>query len=160
MFNKRTGNSDSPKFQETIQTDNGRVNSWTWAVLAQLDEDNHKQVISYGGRVLNTAENNYTTCEIELLSVKWAIRQYRCYLYGVQVDFYTDHKPLVHLKSSKNPRERMLKWIMELEEYDITYHYRPGSENIQADVLSRIHEKVEDETLDWYVEKKRYHSCI
>ena len=48
----------------------------------------------------------------------------------------------------------MLKWIMELEEYDITYHYRPGSENIQDDVLSRIHEKVEDEILDWYVRKK------
>lgn len=51
----------------------------------------------------------------------------------------------------------MLKWILELEEYDATYFYRPGKLNVEADVLSRVAEKVEDEVevpLDWYARKK------
>ena len=125
------------------------------AVLAQLDSNGTERVICFAGRVLLDAEKNYSTSERELLAIKWAVRKFRCYLYGVQFEVYTDHKPLVHMKSSQNPSDRMLKWILELEEYNATYFYRPGNLNIQADVLSRAEERVEDESpLTWYPRNK------
>ena len=59
------------------------------------------------------------------------------------------------MKTSQSPSQRTLKWILELEEYDATYYYRPGSLNVQADVLSRVSEKWEDEVaISWYMRNK------
>jgi len=48
----------------------------------------------------------------------------------------------------------MLKWILELEEYNATYFYRPGKRNVPAEVLSRISEPMEVEPINWYVRGK------
>ena len=82
-----------------------------------------------------------TTGERELLAVRWAVRKFKCYLYGVSFDVFTDHRPLAHSKTSRNTSERMHKWIMELEEFNPTYYYRPGKYNVLADVLSRAYEE-------------------
>ena len=123
------------------------------AILVQLDEQGRERTICYAGRVLIDAEKNYTTGERELLAIKWAVKKFRCYLFGNKFEVYTDHKPITHAKNSKNPSDRMLKWILELEEYNITYHYRPGKLNVPADIMSRIDEP-DDEPIDWYVRKK------
>ncbi len=121
------------------------------AVLVQADKDGVERVVCFASRVLLQAERNYTTGERELLAVKWAVRKFRCYLYGVCFDVYTDHKPLCHIKTSQNPSDRMLKWILELEEYNASYFYRPGKLNVQADILSRIAEGPDDDTpIQWY----------
>ncbi len=125
------------------------------AVLVQVDDAGQERIVCFAGRVLLAAEKNYSASERELLAIKWAIRKFRCYMYGVAFEVFTDHKPLTHMKTCQNPSDRMLKWI--LEEYDATYFYRPGKLNVEADVLSRVAEKVEDEVevpLDWYARKK------
>ena len=122
------------------------------AVLAQLDEQGTEKVVCFAGRALNEAERRYTTGERELLAVKWAVRKFKCYVYGVSFDVFTDHKPLVHVRTSRNPSNRMIKWILELEEFNATYHFRPGKFNIPADALSRVYE--EEETLSWYERSK------
>ena len=118
-----------------------------------MDEQGRERTICYAGRVLIDAEKNYTTGERELLAIKWAVKKFRCYLFGNKFEVYTDHKPITHAKNSKNPSDRMLKWILELEEYNITYYYRPGKLNVPADIMSRIDEP-DDEPIDWYVRKK------
>jgi hypothetical protein len=127
------------------------------AILVQVDDDGIEKVVCFAGRVLLDAEKNYSASERELLAIKWAVRKFRCYLYGVAFEVFTDHKPLTHMKTCQNPSDRMLKWILELEEYNATYFYRPGKLNVEADVLSRVAEKAEDETdvpLEWYARKK------
>lgn len=79
------------------------------AILVQLDENGIERVVCFAGRVLNDAERNYTTGERELLAIKWADMKFRCYLYGVTFEVFTDHKPIIHVKTSKNPSDRMLK---------------------------------------------------
>ena len=46
-----------------------------------------------------------------------------------------------------------MKWILELEEYQIMFYYRPGKLNVVADVLSRVSEPVAQE-ITWYERKK------
>ncbi|GJZ32684.1 putative reverse transcriptase domain-containing protein [Tanacetum coccineum] len=57
------------------------------AVLMQREK-----VIAYASRQLRTHEENYTTHDLELGAVVFALRLWRHYLYGTKCVVYTDHK--------------------------------------------------------------------
>ncbi|GJR37817.1 putative reverse transcriptase domain-containing protein [Tanacetum coccineum] len=59
------------------------------AVLMQRDK-----VIAYASRQLKTHEENYTTHDLELGVMVFALRLWRHYLYGTKCVVYTDHKSL------------------------------------------------------------------
>ena len=94
--------------------------------------------IAYASRSLNKAETHYTTSEKELLAVVWATRYFRPYLYGRRFKIVTDHKPLTWVMNVKDPGSRLLRWRIQLEEYDYEIVYKRRSQNTNADALSRI----------------------
>ncbi|GKA12231.1 putative reverse transcriptase domain-containing protein [Tanacetum coccineum] len=59
------------------------------AVLMQREK-----VIAYASRQLKKHEENYTTHDLELGAVVFALRLWRNYLYGTKCTVYTDHKSL------------------------------------------------------------------
>ena len=60
------------------------------------------------------------------------------YLYGIEFELYTDHKPLDTIYSSRSkPCARIERWILRLQPYRFTVTYLPGEQNI-ADSLSRL----------------------
>ncbi|GKC51220.1 putative reverse transcriptase domain-containing protein [Tanacetum coccineum] len=52
------------------------------------------KVITYASRQLKIHENNYTTHDMELGAVVFALKIWRHYLYGMKSVIYTDHKSL------------------------------------------------------------------
>ncbi|GKD88852.1 putative reverse transcriptase domain-containing protein [Tanacetum coccineum] len=52
------------------------------------------KVIAYASRQLKTHEKNYTTHDLELGAVVFALKIWRHYLYGTKSVIYTDHKSL------------------------------------------------------------------
>ncbi|KAL4082949.1 hypothetical protein QTP88_029447 [Uroleucon formosanum] len=94
--------------------------------------------IAYASRTLNKAETNYNTTEKELLAILWAVKQFRHYVYGCKFNIVTDHKPLSWLFGVKDPGARLTRWRLQLEEYDYNIIYKPGTQNTNADALSRI----------------------
>ncbi|GKC63649.1 putative reverse transcriptase domain-containing protein [Tanacetum coccineum] len=62
------------------------------AVLMQRDK-----VIAYASRQLKTHEENYTTHDLELGAVVFALKLWRHYLYGTKCVVYTDHKSLQYI---------------------------------------------------------------
>ena len=42
------------------------------------------------------------------------------------------------LRNQKDPRGKFARWIMELEQYEYSFEYKPGVEHITPDALSRI----------------------
>ena len=102
------------------------------AVLMQKDK-----VIAYASRQLTTHEENYTTHDLELGAVVFALRIWRHYLYGTKCTVFTDHKSLQHILNQKELNMRQRRWIELLADYDCEIRYHPGKANVVADALSR-----------------------
>jgi hypothetical protein len=94
--------------------------------------------VSYFSKNFSKGESNKTTIEQELLAIYFAIKHFRPYIYGTRFIVRSDHRPLVHLFSLKDPSSRLTRIRLELEEYDFQVEHIKGAENSVADALSRI----------------------
>lgn len=94
--------------------------------------------IAFASRVLNHAERNYSTIEKELLAIVWSVKRFRPYLYGRHFTIQTDHRPLTWLHKTNSTSSRLVRWRLDLDEYNYDVVYKPGKQNTNADVLSRI----------------------
>ncbi|KAD5802711.1 hypothetical protein E3N88_14071 [Mikania micrantha] len=101
-------------------------------VLMQNDK-----VIAYASRQLKVHEKNYTTHDLELGAVVFALKIWRHYLYGTKCIIYTDHKNLQHILNQKMLNMRQRRWVELLNDYDCEIRYHPGKANVVADALSR-----------------------
>jgi hypothetical protein len=72
------------------------------------------------------------------LSIVWSVQYFRPYLFGRQFTIMTDHRPLMYLFSMRDPSSRLIKFRLQLEEYDFKVVYIKGKTNVVADALSRI----------------------
>lgn len=93
--------------------------------------------IAYTSRLLNSAEQNYSTIEKELLAIVYCMQHFRPYLYEKKFQLITDHKPLVWLHSVKDPMSRLVRWRLKLLEYEYDVIYKAGKTNLNPDALSR-----------------------
>ncbi|GJQ96587.1 putative reverse transcriptase domain-containing protein [Tanacetum coccineum] len=96
-----------------------------------------EKVIGYAYRQLRKNEENYTTHDLELGAVVFALRLWRHYLYGTKCTVYTDHKSLQYILDQKELNMRQHRWIELLSDYDCVIRYHPGKANVVADALSR-----------------------
>ncbi|KAI3717828.1 hypothetical protein L1987_69691 [Smallanthus sonchifolius] len=95
------------------------------------------KVIAYASRQLKIHEKNYTTHDLELGAVVFALKIWRHYLYGTKCEVYTDHKSLQHIFNQKELNMRQRRWVELLNDYDCNIRYHPGKANVVADALSR-----------------------
>ncbi|GJY61323.1 putative reverse transcriptase domain-containing protein [Tanacetum coccineum] len=82
-------------------------------------------------------EKNYTTHDLELGAVVFALKIWRHYLYGTKCTVFTDHKSLQHILDQKELNMRQRRWLELLSDYDCDIRYHPGKANVVADALSR-----------------------
>ncbi|GKE41812.1 putative reverse transcriptase domain-containing protein [Tanacetum coccineum] len=102
------------------------------AVLTQKEK-----VIAYASRQLKHHKENYTTHNLKLGVVMFALKIWRHYLYGTKCMVFTDHKSLQHIINQKELNMRQCCWLELLADYDCEIRYHPGKVNIVADALSR-----------------------
>ncbi|GJR29372.1 putative reverse transcriptase domain-containing protein [Tanacetum coccineum] len=102
------------------------------AVLMQREK-----VIAYASRQLKVYEKNYTTHDLELGLVVFALKIWRHYLYGTRCTVFTDHKSLQHILDQKELNMRQRHWLELLSDYDYDIRYHLGKANVVADALSR-----------------------
>ncbi|GJX19188.1 putative reverse transcriptase domain-containing protein [Tanacetum coccineum] len=102
------------------------------AVLMQREK-----VIAYASKQLKIHEKNYTTHDLELGAVVFALKIWRHYLYGTKCTVFTDHKSLQHILDQKELNMRQRRWLELLSDYDCEIRYHPLKANVVADALSR-----------------------
>lgn len=124
-----------PSFDQAFCVSTDASDNAIGAVLKQS-----QGVVEYASRILTPAERNYSTTEKECLAIVWALDKWRPYLLGRRFHVETDHKPLQWIKVAKDPRGKLARWALRLQEYDFTIQHVPGNENHLPDILSRAHE--------------------
>ncbi|GJY49859.1 reverse transcriptase domain-containing protein, partial [Tanacetum coccineum] len=107
------------------------------AVLGQR-KMKHFQPIHYASKTMTEAQIHYTTTEKEMLAVVYAFEKFRPYLVLSKSIVYTDHSALKYLMNKQDAKPRLLRWVLLLQEFDITIRDKKGSENLAADHLSRL----------------------
>ncbi|GKC16896.1 reverse transcriptase domain-containing protein [Tanacetum coccineum] len=120
------------------------------------------KVITYALRQLNIQEKNYTTHDLELGAVVFALKTWRHYLYGTKSVIYTDHKRLQHIFDQKELNMRQRRWIELFSDYECEIHYYPGKSGVKEMILAAQSEAFKQENilaerlhgLDQQMEKK------
>ena len=75
--------------------------------------------------------------DMELAAVVLALKIWRHYLYGEELEVYSDHKSLKYIFTQRDLNMRQSRWMEFLEDYHFTLHYHLGKANVVVDVLSR-----------------------
>ena len=109
------------------------------AVLEQQQEDGSYRPVYYASRKLSNVEKRYSQFEREALAVRWACQKFYLYLYGIEFELRTDHKPLVTVLGVKStpPSARIERWLLYLQQFRYVVTHISGKEN-SADALSRL----------------------
>ena len=83
----------------------------------------------------------YSVGELELLAVVWGIEQFGFYLYGKQIQLFSDHQALEPLlkrnKTNKQYSARLTRWLDRLNHFDISPKFTAGKEIKFTDFISR-----------------------
>jgi len=107
------------------------------AVLMQCDREGNTSIVSTASRVLTQTEQRYTTCEQELLGIIFALEKFRIYIYGHKILLYTDNKSLTFLNRCAITSNRVARWMLSLQQYDVELRHVKGTQNHLANVISR-----------------------
>ncbi|GJX01635.1 putative reverse transcriptase domain-containing protein [Tanacetum coccineum] len=113
-----------PKGSEDFMVYCDASNKGLGAVLMQREK-----VIAYASRQLKIHEKNYTTHDLELGSVVFALKIWRHYLYRTKCTVFTYHKSLQHILDQKELNMRQHRWLELLSDYDCEIRYHPGKAN-------------------------------
>nr|KYP33066.1 Retrovirus-related Pol polyprotein from transposon 17.6 [Cajanus cajan] len=95
-----------------------------------------RRVVAYATRQLRAHEKNYSTHDLELAAIAFALKIWRHYVYGGKFDVFSDHKSLKYLFDQRELNMRQRRWMEFLKDYDFELHYHPGKANVVADALS------------------------
>lgn len=111
------------------------------AVLYQETDDNVEKPISYFSKKLDKHQKNYSTIEKECFALLSALQHFDVYLNPTvhPILVYTDHNPLTFIHKMRNKNQRLTRWSLLLQEYDVIVKHIKGKDNVIADALSRTY---------------------
>jgi len=125
-----------PDLETVLETDSSGYA--TGAVLSQFGKDGILRPCAYFSRKSSAHECNYEIHDKELLAVIRALEEWDAELRSVKsFRVITDHKNLEYFMKPRMLNERQMRWSLLLGRYNMEILYRPGKQNIRADVLSR-----------------------
>lgn len=110
------------------------------AVLLQENVEGVDHPVSYYSKKFNRCQRNYSTIEKETLALVLALQHFEVYLGSAAgpVVVYTDHNPLTFLSKMKNKNQRLLRWSLFLQQFNLDIKHIKGKYNVIADSLSRV----------------------
>ena len=113
------------------------------AVLSQRFVDGTEKPVAFASRSLAPVEKRYAQLNKEALAIVFGVKKFNQYLLGRRFTIQSDHKPLQHILHETKPvptlaSARIKRWALTLSAYDYRVEFKPGSQNSNADALSRL----------------------
>ncbi|GFW62270.1 transposon Tf2-9 polyprotein [Trichonephila clavipes] len=102
--------------------------------------DSELQPLAFFSRKLTSSEKSYSAYDRELIAIYSAIRHFRYMLEARDFTVLTDHKPLTYAFRQKSDKcsPRQIRQLDFISQFTTNIVHIPGSDNIAADVLSRV----------------------
>ena len=102
------------------------------AVVLQEDNNRTDHPVCYFSKKFNKHQKNYSTIEKECLALILAIQQFEVYLTSSTspIVVFSDHNPLSFLHKLKNKNQRLLRWSLLLQEFNLDIRHIKGKDNI------------------------------
>lgn len=107
------------------------------AILKQIQQDGKEKPVAYFSKKLNAAQKKKKAIYLECLAITEAVRYWQYWLIGKSFTVYTDHKPLENMNLKSRTDEDLGDMTYYLSQYDFKIKYAPGTQNLEADCLSR-----------------------
>eukprot|EP00116_Pleurobrachia_bachei_P003053 sb/3463315/ len=122
------------------------------ACLSQEQGDETKP-IAYASKCLGPSEIKWAVFRKEFYAIYFFVNKFRWYLFGRKFTVNTDHKGLTFERAlnKRTSHDVLLRWALELSTFEFDIIYKKGSENNNADMLSRL-PHTSDEYYDFFVE--------
>jgi len=111
------------------------------AVLYHILDEGALQPVMYVSKAFSDSQRKWSTFEKEFHAAVFAVTRLHEYLAGREFFLFTDHKPVVQFLLKSTPTittPRILRGLLILGSYALKPIYRPGSQNCDADNLSRL----------------------
>lgn len=99
-----------------------------------------RHYLAFISRKLRCHERSYYTTEIEALAIVYALQEWKKILIGHRVIVRTDYRALIFMMTTDMASERVTRWPLFSQQFDIVIHHKPGNSNVLADTLSRFPE--------------------
>ena len=127
-----------PQFTTILSTDASDVG--IGGVLSQVQFG--KEIpIAFGHHTLSPRERGWAVNEREAFAAMYFCEYFEKFLLGRPFTLRSDHQALAGLlRTATNKRQssKFGRWIERLSEFNYTFEYRKGTENIVPDALSRL----------------------
>lgn len=112
-------------------------------MLSHRLDDGSEKPVAFSSRSLAPAEKRYAQLDKEALAIIFGVKKFHQFLHGRNFTIVSDHKPLQHLFGEAKPvpvlaSARIKRWALILSAYGYKVEYKPGAQNSNADVLSRL----------------------
>ena len=108
------------------------------SALLQEDDEGVDHPIAFYSKKFNPAQTRYATVEKELLSIILSLKHFHYYLMSSsEIIVYCDHKPLQYIHSFSFKNQRLTRWSLYLQNFNISVVHVKGTSNVLADYLSR-----------------------
>lgn len=130
-----------------IHTD---ASDYTIGVVLGHKDNSIENAIYFISKNLQRPELIYTVTEKELLAVAYALNKFRHYVTGYQIFFHIDHAAIRYLMNKPTISGRLARWLLLLQEFDITIIDKPGRANVIVDFLSRLQSTTSLKVIDDY----------
>ena len=127
------------------------------AVLSQKQDDDKYHLVTYASWELKGGEKKYHSSKLEFLALKWAMTdQFKEYLRYRPFTVRTDNNPLTYVITTPNLDVIGHWWVAAMAGYNMTIKYLKGTDNKVADLMSRVHECLDPETVTILLNHAQY----
>jgi len=83
-------------------------------------------------------ELNYTVTKKEILAIIHVVNKFRHYITSYEVFLHTDHSAIRYLMNKPITDGKVIRWLLLLQEFNLTVLDGTGKENQVADYFSRL----------------------
>ena len=107
-------------------------------VLSQFDDNGLEHPSLFASKKLTPTQVNWSAVEKEAFAVIFSLSTFDVYIFGSEIEIFTDHNPLTYLASSSTSSAKLMRWYLTIQRYNIKIIHKAGKLNVVADCFSRV----------------------